>query len=422
MNEQLKPYLDGELDSVNRIEFDSILAASPELQREAEEYRRISLSLKSADPGQPYGKEELLQKLSQPASSSSKQSSVSNGKLWRTAWMWSGSMACLIVVAMVMNSKKSSSFVSASNGEAAPMMAAGAMPDSVESAPAPASSLEGSTLSGDMSKEAPSTFEFKAEPSREQAKIPMVNGSTSLSGRVQAERNALETSDSKSSSVVGSLDTPAGIYVERQGDIQVKVEDLSQTVDLTVGIAKSLDGFVVSSNMSKREEVGEANVILRVPTSNFTTAINKIQAAGEVISMNNSSQDITSETVDSNTRMNYWAIEEQRLIAALNQAKPSRKWEIRQELSSVRANLEAQRAMVKSLRDRAKYSTITAKFISGDVSGKSNWARNTFKDAKSGLGSIGEVLGTVGIYALVFVPLWLPFAIVAYVIKKRQIR
>jgi hypothetical protein len=413
MNEQLKPYLDGELDSVNQIEFEAILKTSPELQREAVDYRKISESLKTADSGVPYGKEGLMKKLAQPASES-------NRKLWRIAWIWSGSMACLVFTAMMwkpisttrtrgaaeelsvsMNTTdtrdKAQSNLSAEVSNASePAAAAAPMSES--------SSMADGIQDGALSKAVPKA-EFKSSPESTKSSIEYRN---------EMPRDRATTTL--------SLDTPVGIYVERQGDIQVKVEDLSQTVDLTVGIAKSLDGFIVSSTLNKREDGGEANVILRVPTTNFSTAINKIQAAGEVIAMNNSSQDITSETVDSNTRMNYWAVEEQRLIETLNQAKPAKKWEIRQELSSVRANLEAQRAMVKSLRDRAKYSTITAKFISGDVPGKSNWARNTFKDAKSGLGSIGELLGTIGIYALVFIPIWLPFAIVAYVIKKRQIR
>lgn len=411
MKEQLKPYLDGELDSVNRIEFEALLKASPELQREADDFSQISDSLKTADSGVPYGKDELMKKLAQPAASES------NRKLWRTAWIWSGSMACLVVAAMMwkpMAKSGNSSFESAGSADAA-MATATTMAKTPLGGQAAPMSEESSTpeslqdgLQGQLEEAAKKTKALTAEP---KSLNGYANSSADYSGVV---RDGMRTSTSM------SLDTPAGIYVERQGDIQVKVQDLSQTVDLTIGIAKSLDGFIVSSNLSKKEDGGEANVILRVPTTNFTTAINKIQAAGEVISMNNSSQDITSETVDSNSRMNYWAVEEQRLIEALKKSKESRKWEIRQELNNVRANLESQRAMVKSLRDRAKYSTIQAKFVSGDVGGKSSWAKNTFKDAKGGLGSIGEVLGIMGIYTLVFIPVWLPLVIVAYIVKKRQ--
>ena len=78
MNEQLKSFLDGEMDSVNSIEFEKLLGETPSLLIEAEDFRLLSATLKTVDSGTPYGMEELQAKLN------SKQTiQASNKSLWR---------------------------------------------------------------------------------------------------------------------------------------------------------------------------------------------------------------------------------------------------------------------------------------------------------------------------------------------------
>ncbi len=120
-----------------------------------------------------------------------------------------------------------------------------------------------------------------------------------------------------------------------------------------------------------------------------------------------------------------WADEEDRLVKELAKAKNNdQRYRIRGELRTVRANLESYRASVKSLTERAKFSTINVSFVRGDkavkAGGTGNWSGDALKGAKDNLGSIGQVLGTMGIYFLVFSPIWLPFAIAAYYIKKKN--
>ena len=69
------------------------------------------------------------------------------------------------------------------------------------------------------------------------------------------------------------------------------------------------------------------------------------------------------------------------------------------------------------------FSTINCTFLRGDKAnvkgGSSNWSGNAMRDAKDNLSGIGQLLGTMGIYGLVFFPIWLPLAIAAYVIRKK---
>lgn len=220
-------------------------------------------------------------------------------------------------------------------------------------------------------------------------------------------------------------DTPHGIYLERAGQVQVKVDDLMRAVNEATGMVQSFHGFVTASDLQNQADGGSATMTIRVPTDSFNSTLDKLQAMGEVLSVNSNSQDITSETVDQGARMVSWADEEDRLVKELAKAKNNdQRYRIRGELRTVRANLESYRASVKSLTERAKFSTINVSFVRGDkavkAGGTGNWSGDALKGAKDNLGSIGQVLGTMGIYFLVFSPIWLPFAIAAYYIKKKN--
>ena len=230
--------------------------------------------------------------------------------------------------------------------------------------------------------------------------------------------------DKNSLSIPGVPETDHGIYLERSGDIQVKVDDLKRAVNETTGMVASLDGFVTSSNSQNEVNGGIATMTLRVPTKNFTSAIDKLEAMGELITENTGSQDITNETVDNSARMISWADEEDRLVKELEKTKNNdQRYRLKQLIGQARANLEAHKANVNSLLERAKYSTIQLSLLRGDkavkVGGPSNWSGDALRGAKENLSSIGQVLGTAGIYFLVFAPIWLPFAIAAYVIRKK---
>ena len=231
--------------------------------------------------------------------------------------------------------------------------------------------------------------------------------------------------DRVTQAIPGVPETDHGIFLERKGEMQVKVEDLKRAVNETTGMIASLDGFVTSSTTQNQADSGEAIMTLRVPTKNFATAIDKLGAMGELISENTGSLDITTETVNNSARMISWADEEKRLMDELAKTKnTNERYRLKGLIGEARANLEEHKAQVNSLLERAKYSTINLSLVRGDKAVKSggsgNWSGDALKGAKDNLSGIGQVVGTMGIYFLVFAPIWLPFAIAAYIIRKKN--
>lgn len=471
--ENIKSYLDGELDLAQQTEVETHLRNDLDLQRMADEFRSISDSLQTADAGEPYGFEKLEARLAQ----ASNERRVADKKIWRIATWSSLGMACLVLVVMVpmfAQSKSSASDAYAESKVAATASAA-TLPNQDYSPPAV------SAPSGQPQEEAKAKFDLREQqlsngaaqvdgltPDRLRANpTPPValgrppSGTPEVADKIDsgtfrdgggnagfappAMAKTPQTSSARKSETEGDFksnmrsirdqqarnpstlnDTPHGIYLERSGQVQIKVDDLMRSVDEATGMVQSLDGFVVNHDLQNEADGGISTMTLRVPTKNFNAAMNKLQAMGEVISVNSSSQDITTETVDNGSRMITWADEEKRLMNELANAKTeNEKWRIRQQLANVRANLESYRAVVKSLKDRSEYSTINVTFLRGDKAdkaapGSTNWSGTAFKDAKSGLGSVGQVLGVILIYAGVFTPIWLPFLIAFLVIRKRN--
>jgi hypothetical protein len=393
--DNLKSFLDNELDLAAKTEVEAQLRNDEELSRMASDFRSISVSLKTADAGVPYGFDQLeakLGKVSKP---------VESKKVWRIAW-GSSALGLLLTLSLL-----PTLVGRGSRGQAE--IATASTPAKSANSKLESDAVAGRALAPNTTaKESVQLYvpsdEWKRSLSQERS-------STGFRSRLQDGLNT-------------PLSNPKGIYLEKNGEVSVRVENLSRVIDEVNGIATSFKGFVVSSNMMNQQDGGTATVTMRVPTANFAAAMNRLQSMGEVISVSSNSQDITSETIDNSSRMETWALEEQRLIEELKRArKSSDRLAIRRQLIEVRANLQAYRAEVKSLKDRANFSTINATFVRGDtkVNGISgSWGDNTLRDAKDALGSTGKFFGALGIYALVFSPIWLPITIAALVIRKRN--
>ena len=110
-------------------------------------------------------------------------------------------------------------------------------------------------------------------PRKVQPSIDNKFNSNSPAAESQFKSEMRAKRDGVTQSIPGIPETDHGIFLERSGEMQVKVEDLKRAVNETTGMIASLDGFVTSSNTQNQADGGEALMTLRVPTKNFTTAI-----------------------------------------------------------------------------------------------------------------------------------------------------
>ena len=415
--ENLKSFLDGELDLAGNAEVETHLRQDAELAAMSADFSALSGALKAVDPGQPYGREQLESRLAAGTVAESK-------KIWRFAG-WSSIMGLLLVVAMIPALKgdvKSATESSVHNTFALDKAQFAASKAPETSATSAAESIAEEPLTESLADKVAAEKEskdskildssFKGAESRT---FRPIQPKRAVSGLLPADDEA------KISMSIGknSPGAPYGVYLEKSGNITIEVEDLMRAVDEATGMVAGLKGFVVTSDMQNTEKGGSARMTLRIPSDNFPAAMNKLQGMGEVRQVNSASQDITGETVTTAAKTRSWADQEKQLIDELAKSRNrDEKWRIRGELSNVRANLEAEKWQLNNLKERGNFSTIEVTFTRGASGG--GWAKGAFGDATSGLGSVGQLLGTIGIYFLVFTPVWLPLAVAGWMVNRRR--
>ncbi len=135
------------------------------------------------------------------------------------------------------------------------------------------------------------------------------------------------------------------------------VSEVSGVVDEIGWVAVDLDGWVVSSDRSSRHA---GAIAIRVPAQSLDDAVRQLrQLAVEVAAESSTSQDVTDEYVDSNSRVRSLRATEESLLELLGQASDVEDTLlVRAELAQVQAEIEGLLGRIKYLEQTAAYSLI----------------------------------------------------------------
>lgn len=384
IREDIKAYLDQELPEEQVRAVEEALAADPALGRELHDFRLISRSLEaSAKPIPVAGWQPLP---SRP----------------RFAWWVWAAPACVFALAVVILGPRVGGFTA--SDQAVPTAAVGSSP-AVESAAAP-------EMGGQSARAA-------------------VEGFSAPLGRDSRSRDksslAAEAMNKRPSPGSGSAPfAPEHIFREiiKSGNIEVRVKEVADAATAITTMADGMSGFVESSNATGGQNPS-ASITLRVPAPRFEEAMKSIRALGVVLNESSSGSDVTAAVVDLEARIRTLRSEEETLRQILRQTRRiGEVLEVRDRLTQVRSEIESMSGQAKALKDQAAYSTITASLSQGpNPEAKDNdqpWAEDALNSALSSLSGFGRMLGTIGIYFLVFSPLWLPVLLIALWLNKRN--
>ena len=135
------------------------------------------------------------------------------------------------------------------------------------------------------------------------------------------------------------------------------VAQVSAVVDEIGQVARDLGGWVVSSDRSSKHT---GFVAIRVPAQALEDAVRQLrQLAVEVESESSTSQDVTDEYVDSNSRLRSLRATEAALLELLEQsADVESALLVRAELSQVQTEIESLMGRIKYLEQTAAFSLI----------------------------------------------------------------
>lgn len=161
----------------------------------------------------------------------------------------------------------------------------------------------------------------------------------------------------------GAADSPlqtAQRMVISTASISVEVEMVQTAVNDVRAIAESLGGFVEQLSSSGGSERQQAHMTIRVAQNQFFTALERIEALGEVQSRNLGSEDVSEQFIDLEARLRSAQRKEQSLLSLLERAEQvSEILTIERELSRVRSEIERLQGQLNFLERRVELATIT---------------------------------------------------------------
>jgi hypothetical protein len=170
-------------------------------------------------------------------------------------------------------------------------------------------------------------------------------------------------------SFAGSATTPQQAVeriVIKNADMTLVVSDPPGSMDRISKLAEEMGGFVVSADLSEYTldngvKVPQASITIRVPAEKLDQALNSIRAESDrlPISEKITSQDVTSEYTDLQSRLRNLEAAEQQLTKIMEQAtKTEDVLSVYNQLVQVREQIEVIKGQIKYYEESAALSSV----------------------------------------------------------------
>ena len=189
-----------------------------------------------------------------------------------------------------------------------------------------------------------------ARPAQPQAAAPAAMAAKAQSGEAVVE--AVDTSQAPA-----QLVSQRRIII-RTVNMSIVVEDIQNAIDDIARIADESGGWMVSSDRSLKHA---GSVSVRVPATGLDSVVETLrQLAVDVESEISTSQDVTDEYFDLQSRLKNQRATEEALIRLLDRAEHVQyALEVQRELTNVQENIERMLGRIKLLEETSAYSLIT---------------------------------------------------------------
>ncbi len=173
---------------------------------------------------------------------------------------------------------------------------------------------------------------------------------------VEEEASDGEAAQSAGADILASVPAQQRIII-RTVDMQLTVSDVAAAVDDVAALAGRSGGWVVSSDRSAKHG---GYIAIRVPAGSLDSAIQRLrELALKVESEISTSQDVTDEYVDIQSRLKGLRATEDRLLEIMQQAEDVEDaLSVQLELSNLQTRIEQIEGRIKYLEQTSAYSLI----------------------------------------------------------------
>ncbi|NEE01283.1 DUF4349 domain-containing protein [Phytoactinopolyspora halotolerans] len=194
-------------------------------------------------------------------------------------------------------------------------------------------------------------------------------------GSVEQESDAAAEDDSAGSgdaarSNADSSDSAGGVITQIQNDainrniiytvdLRIDTEDAARAADEAAKIARTAGGFVAEENTTPRT----SSLTLRIPTDEYNDAVRDLQELGDVVDRGTTTQDVTQQVVDTESRIDSQRQSIARIRELLDEATDlSDVISIESELASREADLDSLLSQQERLSDLTSLATVNVTF------------------------------------------------------------
>lgn len=176
-----------------------------------------------------------------------------------------------------------------------------------------------------------------------------------------------ENGDALTSGTINQHSLSEKIIYSAYADIETTAFD--DSVDGLNKLTDKYGGFIEKSNVTGStydemyygsKSMRYAEFVIRVPSENYGGLTGSLEELGIVTNMNTGVENITEQFYDTQSRVDTYKIEEERLLAMLEKCETvSDMIEIESRISTVRYEIESLQSTLKNWQNEVDYSTVT---------------------------------------------------------------
>lgn len=263
--------------------------------------------------------------------------------------------------------------------------------------------------------------------------VPRLVPSEAGSGAVKD--STLGQADAGSSPGSGSTseEPAADQMIIWNAEISLTVKDAKQAMDQVQSVARQLGGYTVSSELWLTDDQLNARLTVRVPAAKFDDAMAQLRGLGIKVNRESAtSEDVTDQYVDLQSRLRALEAKETQLLKFLDQAEDTEAvLAVYEQLSATQTEIEQSKGRMAYLEKLSAMATITAELLPEQEEPpvvEEGWKPlTTLRNAARTLVSTLKGLGGAVIWLVVYVlPVLLlvavPIVVVVWIIRRLRRR
>ena len=251
------------------------------------------------------------------------------------------------------------------------------------------------------------------------------------------EQNEYPAADTMLSGSTVSSSTSVSDYQSQQKlirevSLDAETEDLETLLTALTEQISTLGGYIEEQQIYNGSAYASyryrsASLCIRIPAENLDSFVGQVQGMTNVVSYNESTEDVTLNYVATESRVAALEAEEKRLLELMDQAETMADLlEVEERLTEVRSDLESTASQLRVLTNKVNYATVYLELdqvkVFTEVEEPTVWERITGGFSEN-LKNIGEGLVDFMVWAITYSPqliFWAVIIAVAVTIFRRS--